>query len=139
MLTNFFTSPPRLSKNLQTIKFHKEIKKVKGNLITKKRLPHFQNFIQKSLENDTGHPKNNSKKSITKMVQEKADHLLRNELSKEAKLVTRGVINSLLKEYQKCLNKIKVELNINGVVNDVDLERFLVCLENLENMQGKFE
>lgn len=73
------------------------------------------------------------------MVQEKADHLLRNELSKEAKLVTRGVINSLLKEYQKCLNKIKVELNINGVVNDVDLERFLVCLENLENMQGKFE
>ena len=100
------------SKRQKSIQMARDIKKVKGQRVTKKGEVHFQSFVERSLgrgpaatESDIFRPK-----SITELVELKAKKALEKRNRLESISASHATIDRVLKEYAKCLSKVKVDM-----------------------------
>lgn len=119
-----------------------EIQKIKGNLLTKAKQENFNKFIAKSLNKSSVAGKTldenlalgiDSKprpiQSIDTLVKLKQENLIKIRQKQSLEKFSVNTLIFLLKEYQKCLNKINVELNVNSNVTQGQIDDFkdMIC------------
>ena len=139
---------PKFEKSTNTNKsIEIEIKNIKGNRIKSNDQVKFQNRIEKLKDTKLWEVKSPSTifldepiKSVSKCQIKIQQETIKDDLHHEDddhRKYTNQEIQEALKEFQKSLNKISIELGINGQVNQIYIDTFERRLNDLEAIYRK--